>query len=257
MGLTCLCDFRSVSGWLTLCACVIFLLWEHALDKPQAVKMALLNFNLSLSEKWQPRSKSVWRFCKDDAILADARHLSIWEKRQCTTVTQDWSWRSSWCEDYLNRGAISTQTTGTQDWSWRSSWCEDYLNRGAISTQTTGTQDWSCSGTFRWHQIYSSYWFQIFLPALQGPFLLQVVISVVISLLNATYMCCVCKCAWMSVSSREGPSFILLLFNCWQAPWQPTPISMTTHTHLHDNPHLLSWGQPGQQPWMLKQIHQR
>ena len=53
MGLTCLCDFRSVSGWLTLCACVIFLLWEHALDKPQAVKMALLNFNLSLSEKWQ------------------------------------------------------------------------------------------------------------------------------------------------------------------------------------------------------------
>lgn len=166
--------------------------------------MALLNFNLSLSEKWQPRSKSVWRSCKDDAILADARHLSIWEKPQCTTVTHDWSWRSSWCEDYLNRGAISTQTTGTQDWS--------------------------CSGMFRWHQIYSSYWFQIFLPALQGPFLLQVVISVVISLLNATYMCCVCKCAWMSVSSREGPSFILLLFNCWQAPWQPTPISMTTHT---------------------------
>ena len=60
--------------------------------------------------------------------------------------------------------------------------------------------------------------------------LLTAVISVVISLPNTTFMCCVCKCAWMSVRSREGLSFILLLFNCWQAPWQPTPISMTTHT---------------------------
>ena len=50
MGLT-LCDFRSISAWLTLCACLIFLLRVHAMGKPQAVKMALLNFNLSLSEK--------------------------------------------------------------------------------------------------------------------------------------------------------------------------------------------------------------